>query len=384
MPSTKHALVTGALGHTGSFMVKLLVENGWNVVATDLPPEKRKKLLTKEKVFINVNLPSTIDGKNVEFVSSDLNSKNSLISLFNGRKYDAIFSIASLYDYFAKLDLLIKINVGGLRNLLEAYHKSCLRDYESPDEYPRFIHWSTCGVYGQPRYKDWQVPADESAPYDPPNDYSKSKALQEIILKKWRERWNLPITIIRPGPIYGPGQLYGAYHVFRAFNNVISIPIVKIIPKKRRLRMPMVHVEDLVRAALFLAKLPRENVVGEAFNVLDDCGFQDDFTIVMGNIFNLPMTHMKTHWFLYKIIARMLYRLYFSTMWIYRRFGKRPKIDAPMADYIVHQYHFSNEKIKKLGFKFKYPDQWKGTRETVNWYIKNGWMEKESPLSLFL
>ena len=49
----KKALVTGAMGHAGSFMVDLLVKEGWKVVATDLPTSKRKLLMTKEQIYFN-------------------------------------------------------------------------------------------------------------------------------------------------------------------------------------------------------------------------------------------------------------------------------------------------------------------------------------------
>lgn len=49
-----------------------------------------------------------------------------------------------------------------------------------------------------------------------------------------------------------------------------------------------------------------------------------------------------------------------------------------MADYIKHQYLFSNKKIKELGFKFKFPDYKTATYDTVNWYLKNNWVESEN------
>ncbi|GAI58565.1 unnamed protein product, partial [marine sediment metagenome] len=52
MSAKKLCLVDGALGHTGSFLVKFLHESGeWNIVATDLQSEDRAKLMTKETVF---------------------------------------------------------------------------------------------------------------------------------------------------------------------------------------------------------------------------------------------------------------------------------------------------------------------------------------------
>ncbi len=48
-----------------------------------------------------------------------------------------------------------------------------------------------------------------------------------------------------------------------------------------------------------------------------------------------------------------------------------------MIGYITHQYYFSNQKIKDLGFEFKYKDFEKGTSETINWYKRKGWFFTE-------
>ena len=48
-----------------------------------------------------------------------------------------------------------------------------------------------------------------------------------------------------------------------------------------------------------------------------------------------------------------------------------------MAGYITHQYYFSNQKIKDLGFQFEYPDFKKGTLEVIQWYREMGWIEDD-------
>ncbi|TFF87872.1 MAG: hypothetical protein EU548_09650 [Promethearchaeota archaeon] len=54
--------------------------------------------------------------------------------------------------------------------------------------------------------------------------------------------------------------------------------------------------------------------------------------------------------------------------------GDRPKFDLPMVKYLTHQYYFSNEKLKKLGFQFEYNNFRKGIYETIIWYKKHGWL----------
>ncbi len=140
----------------------------------------------------------------------------------------------------------------------------------------------------------------------------------------------------------------------------------------------MVHVEDLVRAALFVAEAPPKEVVGEAFNAIADCGFQDEFLEYLGGLLNIDLLRIPIPAFLNVVISKFLFRLALSRTESLRKKGKRPKFDAPMAEYMVEQLFFSNEKLKRLGFKFKYPNVFSGgIKQTVDWYFENGWLERE-------
>jgi hypothetical protein len=48
-----------------------------------------------------------------------------------------------------------------------------------------------------------------------------------------------------------------------------------------------------------------------------------------------------------------------------------------MAEYMTHNYYFSNKKIRDLGFKFKWADPYISTHETIQWYLTHGWIERE-------
>jgi nucleoside-diphosphate-sugar epimerase len=338
------ALVTGALGHTGSFLVNLLADKGWDVVATDLESSRRKQLMKKETVFNENFKYMSIDRPGVKFIAADLTDKESLKALFTPelKGYDVIFHPASLYDYFAELDILRKINVGGLNNLLEVMYETY------GDKMPRFIHWSTCGVYGEPEYKTnskgYIQPAHEDAPYDPPNNYSISKKEQELALKSFSEKHPLDWTIIRPAPIYGPYQTYGAFHIFIMLHNLGHMVLPLVFPKKHKLMMPMVHVEDLVNAALFL--WDKKEAIHEAYNLVSDSATQEDWMEFCFQELGMQYTHVPIWWPVYKLCAKILFKWAEGEEAKARKKGIRPKFDLPMAGYILHQYYFSNEKIK--------------------------------------
>jgi len=314
-----------------------------------------------------------LEDKRITFIPADLTDKDSLNDLFKDRKYDIIFHVASLYDYFAPLDLLRKVNVEGIRNLLEIISKT--QDLEKL----RFIHWSTCGVYGEPKYgkdkRGYPIPADENGSYNPPNNYSISKMEQEMVLKDYINSCQLKATIIRSGPILGPYQIYGVFHIMQIVNKSGFGPGIHIYPKKKRLGMPLIHVEDLVRSAVFLAE--KDKSIGETYNLVIDVCLQADFLEYLADLLNADYFNFPIWWPLYKFFSKFFFWLSKRNDKKARKLNSRPPVDLSMSFYATHQYLFSNNKIKELGFKFKFPDYKSATKDTVEWYLKNKWLESE-------
>ncbi|MFX1379740.1 MAG: NAD-dependent epimerase/dehydratase family protein [Promethearchaeota archaeon] len=374
---TKLVLVDGAKGHTGTFLVKEILDTkpNWKIIATDLDTEKRNELMTKETIFSEKfkYMSDIFDNKRVNFIPADLTNVETLKELLKGRKFNIIFHTASLYDYFAPLELLRKINVEGIKNLLEVICKT--QDLENL----RFIHWSTCGVYGEPKYRKdghgYPIPAEETTPYDPPNNYSISKMEQEMILQEYTDQHQLKATIIRPAPIMGPYQIYGVFHLIQIINKSGFGPGIHIYPKKKRLSMPLIHVEDLVKSAIFLAE--NDKSIGEAYNLIIDACFQEDFLESLADLLNVAYFNFPVWWPFYKLFAKFLFWLSNRKDKKTRKLGSRPPIDLSMAGYTTHQYLFSNQKIKNLGFKFKFQDYKSATENTIEWYLKNKWLESE-------
>ena len=126
--STKLYLVDGAKGHTGTFLVKELLKQDKNckIVATDLPTDTRKELMTKETLFSKElgYMLEFLEDPRVEYIPADLTKPDSLKPLFEGKNYDVIFHPASLYDYFAKLDVFFYY---GLNEFLIFYQSTKYR-----------------------------------------------------------------------------------------------------------------------------------------------------------------------------------------------------------------------------------------------------------------
>src|SRR5689334_18970673 len=132
-------LVTGAAGFSGSYVVRELLKAGEHVVATD-----RADSLANPRVRETLHATGMdLEHPNLEVRPADLLEPESLKPLFSNG-VTRVFHTASLYDYSAPLEKLINVNVNGTKNLLNALGASHFGKLD------RFVHWSTCGVFGKP------------------------------------------------------------------------------------------------------------------------------------------------------------------------------------------------------------------------------------------
>lgn len=399
----KASLVTGACGFVGMHLVKLLIDSGEKVRATDLPGS----LDDPKNRFVMEKLGLDFERDNVEFVPADLTERESLYPAVKGA--GIVYHTASLYDYSAPMSALERVNIAGTTNLCEV-----MLD-EGVD---RVIHWSSNAVYGHPymprshhnplrsiyemirgqwlwpwlKDKEYKkpgghptnVPSSEegSTPINTPgdgprgtylfNDYGVTKWRQEQIVYGYYKERGLPVTIIRPSAIYGPGSDYGIGGI------VITVAegFWPILPADlRHFLMVSVHVKDIARAAHFLAR--RDDTIGEDYNVTDDSVIsQMEFMRTAGLLTGRKIRAVPL---LYLSAIRPLAIFYVRVgEWLQKRIKvfELPVIfEESSAHYVSNSYWISNEKIKDLGFELKYPDFKVGLRDTVAWFVKAGWIK---------
>jgi nucleoside-diphosphate-sugar epimerase len=370
-------LVTGACGFCGSHLVKLLLADGQKVIATDLA---RSFEHPKNKmIFENIGLD--FGHKNCTVTPADLTDAESLKALFK-KPVTHIFHTASLYDYSAPMDILRKINIDGSVHLFDlALECKSLK---------RFIHWSTCGIFGKPytaaQKNPGNVPFTEegSSPKNTPfgqkqpdgtnlvNDYSVTKWEQEQIAWKYHREKGLPLTVVRPAPLYGPGSDYGHGGILLAINK----GFVRITAADAKNYITTsVHVEDMARFAAFIAD--KDDAVGEDFNVVDDsiisyAEFLNYLALLLGR-------RMYNMWFInLALIQPVLIAL--AKLWLHlEQKYNVPRLrvfEIGSATYISSSYWIANDKSKQSGFEYKYPDVKLGMRETVRWFRDVGWLDK--------
>lgn len=336
-------LVTGAGGFNGRHMVEFLSGKGYSVRATDV----------RGDVAGDVRAAGAS-----EFIRADLTNRSELRRLVDG--VSMIFHIAALFDYLAPLEKLRLVNVEGTRNLLDAAVEA--------GGAPRIIVWSSVAAYGIVNEKNYRLPVTEDQPLSPecPGAYDKSKREQEAVALQYCREHGLPITVIRPAPIYGPGNMYGVY-------NLIWFVAKGVLPftaeNASKISLPLVHVEDVCGAAYFLAG--KKEAVGEVYNVVDDNTLNAKETLELmaaltgARPVELPVVPLK-------LFAKIIMRISKLSAFMAKRRGERQRLEPDMLNYLLGNFYFSNEKLKKAGYKFKYPDRRVGLAETISWYIEKG------------
>jgi nucleoside-diphosphate-sugar epimerase len=373
MTSELPVLVTGACGFSGSHLVKHLLARGEHVVASDLEhafrDDRRRAVL--ERIGLDLKHPS------LDVRPADLTDRRSLERLFTSR-YDVIFHTASLYDYSAPLERLRLLNVAHFESLL---------DLVVADPPERFVHWSTCGVFGRPcrlSHPRSNAPftEDSPSPRNTPfgasgpagttlaNDYSVSKWEQEQLAWKVHRERGLPLTVIRPAPIYGPGSEYGHMGIVLAVHR----GLLPAIPADARNHVTVsVHVEDLARFALHAARRPE--ALGEDYNVVDDsvishAEFVRYIALLCGRrVIEVPLVRLES-------LKPLVVQAARTWAWLARhhRLPRVRMLEPGSAVYLGSSYWIQNEKSKSLGFEYRYPDVRVGLRDSIRWMRDAGWM----------
>lgn len=178
------AFVTGSTGLLGGNLVRLLLEQGWEVKALVRTPEKARRFL---------------GSLNVEVVQGDIENVAGFAPQLAG--VDVLFHTAAYFreyygsgDHWAKL---VRLNVDATIELLTAAEQYGVK---------KAIYTSSNGTIG--RGKHQQI-ADENTPPDQhtlSNLYFKSKVLSDQAVAEFVRTHRMPVVTILPGWMHGPGD----------------------------------------------------------------------------------------------------------------------------------------------------------------------------------
>lgn len=182
------ALVTGANGFTGSYMVRNLLSKGYTV----------RGLVRKSS---NLDL---IKDLNVELAYADL-AKDEITKDIMA-DIDVVYHVGAAFRIEGVPESYFwDVNVKGTKKLLEASKEAGIK---------KFIHCSTVGVQGDIK----NPPAKETHPNNPGDYYQKSKLEGEQLALEFFKKEGLKGTVVRPVGIYGPGDTR-FLKIFKFINN---------------------------------------------------------------------------------------------------------------------------------------------------------------------
>lgn len=163
-------LVTGGAGYIGSHMVRLLDQQGYNVVVYDN--------------LQRGNADAVVAGTLIE---GELHDTTTLSRVFTEHSIDAVMHFAALAYVGESVNepaMYYRNNVTGTQCLLDTMRKHGVN---------KLVFSSTCATYGVPM----QLPITEDTPQNPINPYGQSKLMVEQILKDYAVAYGLRSIALR-------------------------------------------------------------------------------------------------------------------------------------------------------------------------------------------
>lgn len=283
-------------------------------------------LLTGSTGFIGSKLISAIDSKDVsirlisrsksrKYKTEICDFRNDFFSPDFMKGVDIVFHLAGIaHDYSKRGKDYYKVNVIATQKLAELAVKSGVK---------RFVFVSSVKSGGDGD-KDLCINEDDNR--IPQGVYGKTKREAEIRLLKIGNDSDMHISIIRPALVYGPDVKGNLFKMIKGINQGWFPPLKNI-----NNRRSMVHVDDVVRAILFVAYNDKAN--GEIFNLTDGRSYSSqEIYETICKALDKPIPKWGVPVFLFKFMALISPRIKYK---VYKLIGD---------DY------YSSEKLRSLGF----------------------------------
>jgi len=229
------ALVTGAAGFIGSFLVPSLTQNGYTVRALLMPHEDGSHLETQ----------------GVDIFRGDLTQPETMTGI--AKDVDIVFHLAGRVVDWGRYKDFHTIMVDGTRNLLQACQGAGIQ---------RFVYFSSFGALGLNRDLAGLDETAERVRTGIP--YCDTKIEAEDLVADYCPANGIAYTIIRPANVIGPGSVW-VRDVLDAFHRG---PMPLIAGGKKA--GAFICVENLVDGVLLAAS--SEKAVNRTYHFRDDTG----------------------------------------------------------------------------------------------------------------
>ena len=315
--SFKNILITGCTGLLGSWMAESLLKSDITIKGVALNQDLN--FLLKSKGLLN----------EFEIKYIDIADKTSVDDYLKNNDFDAIVHLAAQTQVIEAIEDPIrtfKSNIQGTWNLVDSAMRKNLP----------IVVASSDKAYGDSEI----LPYKENFPLNGIYPYEFSKSATDMMCKTYRTTYDLPVTVLRCGNIYGGGDL----NWDRLIPGVIKWLINNEIPVLRsdgNYKRDWVYVEDVVNAYLKVTNALVEN----GLNVSDSYNFSStDYLSVMEVYEKISEIHL----------------------------GKyvEPIIENKANLEIKDQYLSSEKIFNELGIKSEFEID-TALEMTINWYKEN-------------
>ena len=315
--SFKNILITGCTGLLGSWMAESLLKSDITIKGVALNQDLN--FLLKSKGLLN----------EFEIKYLDIADKTSVDDYLKTNDFDAIVHLAAQTQVIEAIEDPIrtfKSNIQGTWNLVDSAMRKNLP----------IVVASSDKAYGDSEV----LPYEENFPLNGIYPYEFSKSATDMMCKTYRTTYNLPVTVLRCGNIYGGGDL----NWDRLIPGVIKWLINNETPVLRsdgNYKRDWVYVEDVVNAYLKVTNALVEN----GLNVSDSYNFSStDYLSVMEVYEKINEIHL----------------------------GKyvEPIIENKANLEIKDQYLSSEKIFNELGIKSEFEID-TALEMTINWYKEN-------------
>lgn len=315
--SFKNILITGCTGLLGSWMAESLLKSDITIKGVALNQDL--DFLLKSKGLLN----------EFEIKYLDIADKTSVDDYLKNNDFDAIVHLAAQTQVIEAIEDPIrtfKSNIQGTWNLVDSAMRKNLP----------IVVASSDKAYGDSEI----LPYKENFPLNGIYPYEFSKSATDMMCKTYRTTYNLPVTVLRCGNIYGGGDL----NWDRLIPGVIKWLINNETPVLRsdgNYKRDWVYVEDVVNAYLKVTNALVEN----GLKVSDSYNFSStDYLSVMEVYEKINEIHL----------------------------GKyvEPIIENKANLEIKDQYLSSEKIFNELGIKSEFEID-TALEMTINWYKEN-------------
>lgn len=220
-PRLQHILITGAAGFTGISLAQSLSAAGHRV----------------RGLIRNRDQAGALERARVTTVEGDIRDPAVIRQATEG--IDTVYHLAAVFRRAGvPASEYREVHVDATRQLVELSAAAGVH---------RLVHCSTVGVHGS---VSEEAPATEDAPFHPGDIYQQTKLEGELVALQTADRVGVPLTVVRPGPIYGPGDR----RLYKLIGGVAR--------KRFRLlgdgspRFQMVYIDDLIEGFRLAAAAP--------------------------------------------------------------------------------------------------------------------------------